>query len=110
VFGPGAKSEILFVYNTCWKHCQWHDANNNCCCCCYYCCCCCAGRTIFKLDDATVSNHKKRQLLDANGCPLLHSEKKTLSLHGTWLLLRPSDGAKVAELKPALMSFSPGEC
>jgi hypothetical protein len=49
----------------------------------------------------------KRQLLDAYGSPLLHMERKMISLHDTWLLVRPSDGARIAELKPALMSLTP---
>jgi hypothetical protein len=69
-----------------------------------------AGRTVFKLSAATFSSRNKRQLLDAYGSPLLHMERKRLSLHGTWLLVRPSDGARIAELKPAMMSLTPCEC
>ncbi|KAF6261719.1 tubby C-terminal-like domain-containing protein [Scenedesmus sp. NREL 46B-D3] len=65
------------------------------------------GRPFFKLSAALFSIGNKRQLLDAYGSPLLHMERKMLSLHGTWLLLRPSDGAKLAELKSSLMSLTP---
>ncbi|WIA19859.1 hypothetical protein OEZ85_005762 [Tetradesmus obliquus] len=65
------------------------------------------GRPIFKLSAAVCSIGNKRQLLDAYGTPLLHMERKMMSLHGTWLLLRPSDGAKLAELKSSLMSLTP---
>lgn len=67
------------------------------------------GRPIFKLSAAVFSIGNKRQLLDAYGTPLLHMERKMMSLHGTWLLLRPSDGAKLAELKSSLMSLTPCE-
>jgi hypothetical protein len=67
------------------------------------------GRPFFKLSAALFSIGNKRQLLDAYGTPLLHIERKMLSLHGTWLLLRPSDGAKLAELKSSLMSLTPCE-
>jgi uncharacterized protein YxjI len=73
------------------------------------CCCRCAGRPFFKLSAALFSIGNKRQLLDAYGSPLLHMERKMLSLHNTWLLVRPSDGAKVAELKPSMMSLTPCE-
>jgi hypothetical protein len=79
------------------------------CCSCCCCCCCCAGRPIFKLSAALFSIGSKRQLLDAYGSPLLDMERKMLSLHGTWLLLRPSDGMKLAELKSSLMSLTPCE-
>jgi hypothetical protein len=69
-----------------------------------------AGRTVFKLSAATFSSRNKRTLLDAYGTPLLHMERKKLSLYSTWLLVRPSDGARIAELKPALMSLTPCEC
>jgi hypothetical protein len=85
-------------------------ADNHCCCCCCCCCCRCVGRPFFKLSAALFSIGNKRQLLDAYGTPLLHMERKMLSLHGTWLLVRPSDGARVAELKSSLMSLTPCKC
>jgi hypothetical protein len=36
-------------------------------------------------------------------------ERKALTLHGTWVMRRPGDGVKVAEIKPSMMSLSPCE-
>ncbi|KAF8061132.1 LURP-related protein [Scenedesmus sp. PABB004] len=66
-----------------------------------------AGRHVFTLAAAAFSVGGKRQLLDAGGAPLLCIERKLLSLHGTWVLTRPGDGARLAEVKPSLASLTP---
>jgi len=37
-------------------------------------------------------------------------ERKLLTMHGTWIMRRPGDGVKVADIKPSMMSLSPCEC
>lgn len=66
-----------------------------------------SGRPFFRLAAAAFSVGGRRQLLDANNMPLLNMEKKMLSFRGRWFMTRADTGARVAELKPALMSLTP---
>lgn len=69
-----------------------------------------AGRPFFTLAAAAISMRDKRQLLDAYNQPLVHMEKKMLSLHNSWLMVDPRSGRKLAEVKPSLMSLTPCKC
>jgi uncharacterized protein YxjI len=68
-----------------------------------------AGRPYFNLAAAPMSFSDSRQLLDVYNTPLLHMQRKMMSLRGAWLINRASDRRSVARVKPAYFSFTPSE-
>ena len=65
------------------------------------------GTTYFQLDPKMFSMSQKRTLLDAYGQPCIILEQKLTSLRGSWVMKNGYTGAKVAEVKPAMLSLSP---
>jgi uncharacterized protein YxjI len=65
------------------------------------------GTTYFQLNPKLFSLSQKRTLLDAYGQPCILLEQKLASLHGSWIMKNGYSGAKVAEIKPSIMSLSP---
>jgi hypothetical protein len=51
----------------------------------------------------------KRTLLDAYKQHAVQMERRILTLHGTWFINHPCTGQRLAEVKPALFSFTPCE-
>lgn len=68
-----------------------------------------AGRPFFNLAAAPISFSDSRQLLDVYNTPLLHMQRKVMSLRGAWRINRASDRACVARVKPAFFSLTPSE-
>lgn len=68
-----------------------------------------AGRPYFNLAAAPISFSESRQLLDVYNTPLLHMQRKVMSLRGSWHINRATDRLCVARVKPAFFSFTPSE-
>jgi uncharacterized protein YxjI len=68
-----------------------------------------AGRPFFNLAAAPISFNNSRQLLDVYNTPLLHMQRKVMSLRGSWCINRAADRVRIARVKPAFFSFTPSE-